>query len=61
MTTNDLYFVVMWPESQDFIGHDHCHLINDDEGYEEFGSSAYFVRWDIYESVTGHKIVFKVQ
>ena len=45
------YVPVRWPDSQIFIGMDHCHLINDDEGYKEFGDSAYFVREDIYEEI----------
>ena len=34
---------VEWPESQPFIGNEECMLINDDEGLELFGSSAYWV------------------
>jgi len=45
------YIIVTWPESQDFIGRKNCHLINDDEGYVKYGSSAYFVREDVYEKV----------
>lgn len=37
------YRVVEWPESQKFIGNEECMLINDDEGLELFGSSAYWV------------------
>jgi hypothetical protein len=47
----DKYVIVTWPESQDFIGRENCHLINDDEGYTKYGSSAYFVREDVYEKV----------
>jgi hypothetical protein len=43
------YIIVTWPESQDFIGEHNCHLIDDDEGYAKYGSSAYFVREDVYE------------
>lgn len=58
MRKDELYIIVVWPESQDFIGHDHCHLINDDEGYEYYGSSAYFGRWDVYEKITGKKQIY---
>jgi hypothetical protein len=47
----DIYIIVQWPESQDFIGKHNCHLINDEEGYEKYGSSAYFVRIDEYERI----------
>lgn len=47
----DKYIIITWPESQDFIGRKNCHLINDDEGYMKYGSSAYFVREDIYQRV----------
>lgn len=53
----DVYIIVTWPESQDFIGRAHCHLINDDQGYLMYGSSAYFVRADVYEEVTGTNIL----
>jgi hypothetical protein len=45
------YVVVCWPDSQDFMEHERyheCHLINDEDGLEEFGSSAYFVPEDLY-------------
>ena len=48
----DLFVVIRWPDSQEFIGKPNCYLINDDEGVEEFGSSAYFVRLDVYEEIT---------
>lgn len=41
------YCVVMWPESQDLMTYEgfdeHSELINDENGLECFGSSAYFV------------------
>ena len=43
----DSYVVVTWPDSQylmeleDFKNH--SYLINDDQGMQDFGSSAYFV------------------
>ena len=44
MTT---YTVVMWPEVQllmDIEGfNEHSYLINDEQGLNDFGSSAYFV------------------
>ena len=49
---DELYLIVCWPESQDFIGQPNCHLINDDEGLELYGSSAYFVRVDVFEQIT---------
>lgn len=49
------YIPVRWPESQVFIGMDHCHLINDEEGYKEFGDSAYFVREDVYDDIMKDK------
>lgn len=42
------YELVQWPESQIFIGKPHCYFVND----EELGSSAYFVREDIYKMGT---------
>lgn len=43
---NDEYIPVTWPESQELMTHEdfnkHCFLINDDEGIQKFGSSAYF-------------------
>lgn len=49
------FIIVTWPESQDFIGKHNCHLINDDEGYAKYGSSAYFVREDVYDRVMFNK------
>ncbi len=40
----DKFVVVIWPESQYFMGLKHCHLINDDEGYNLYGSAAYFLK-----------------
>jgi len=35
--------VVIWPDSQDYIGLEGVTLINDDIGYRLFGDSAYLV------------------
>ena len=52
-----MYFVVMWPEVQKLMDldgfEDHCYLVNDEKGIEDFGSSAYFVDKDWYESIFG--------
>ena len=41
------YIVVSWPEVQDLMElegfREHSYLINDDQGLNDFGSSAYFV------------------
>lgn len=40
------YIVITWPEIQYLMQekefYKHCHLINDTEGLNEYGSSAYF-------------------
>jgi len=45
--TKDEYVIVLWPESQSLMGetgfNENSHLINDYEGLNEYGSSAYFV------------------
>lgn len=42
------FVVVTWPESRDFMDlynfEENSILINDEKGYDDFGSSAYFVR-----------------
>lgn len=53
--SEDKYIVVEWPESQDFIGRPDVYLINDDNGYRDFGSSAYFVPENIYNLVMNNK------
>ena len=46
---NDLieYSIVCWPESQYLLDHEeineYCYLINDEDGYNNYGSSAYVV------------------
>lgn len=40
------YTIIVWPESQYCIGDDQCTLINDEEGLDLFGSSAYIVPID---------------
>lgn len=41
------YVVITWPESQDLMDREgfeeNCHLVNNDKGVDEYGSSAYFV------------------
>jgi hypothetical protein len=47
------YVVVCWPESQMLMEHPdfktRCYLINDEQGLEDFGSSAYFVPVDMVD------------
>lgn len=49
------YIVVQWPEVQEIMDCEgfrtHSYLINDDQGMEDFGSSAYFVDEDWYNRV----------
>lgn len=49
------YIVVTWPDSQDLMGlynfEENSILINDEKGYDDFGSSAYFVRKSWYEEI----------
>lgn len=46
---NDLieYSIVCWPESQYLLDHEeineYCYLINDEDGYNSYGPSAYVV------------------
>lgn len=58
MTKEDIYIVVTWPESQDFIGQDDCYLIDSDYGVDVYGSSAYLVPVSLYESITGSKFIY---
>jgi len=51
-----IYILVTWPESQYFIGQKNCHLVNDTEGLIKYGSSAYFVRKDVFD-----KIIFNLE
>lgn len=48
------YEIITWPESQTLSFHpefnEKCHLINDEEGIDQFGSSAYFVPVGFYEA-----------
>lgn len=41
------YSIVCWPESQYLLDHEeinkYCYLINDEDGYNKYGSSAYIV------------------
>jgi len=49
------YIIVMWPESQGLFEFDwfkkECYLINDDEGLEQYGSSAYFIPEERYKEL----------
>ena len=46
-TPKDAFVVVTWPECQELMDvegwEENSHLINDDKGVDEYGSSAYFV------------------
>lgn len=59
MIKTELYTIVQWPESQDYLQEPDIHLINDDDGYALYGSSAYFVPLNIYEKVTGTTITIE--
>ena len=48
------YILVQWPESQDLMEHprfSECLLVQDIEGHEEVGSSAYMCPIDLYEEI----------
>ena len=48
------YVLVQWPESQELMEHprfSECLLVQDIEGHEEVGSSAYMCPEDLYEEV----------
>lgn len=48
------YILVQWPESQMLMEHarfNECLLINDIEGHEEVGSSAYMCPEDLYDEI----------
>ena len=48
------YILVQWPESQDLMEHprfNECLFVQDIEGHEEVGSSAYMCPEDLYEEV----------
>lgn len=48
------YILVQWPESQYLMDHsrfDECLLVQDVEGHEEVGSSAYMCPEDLLEGV----------
>ena len=44
------YVVISWPDSQDLMDkegfRENSYLVNDEQGIEDFGSSAYFVDED---------------
>ena len=49
-----LYKLVQWPESQHFMEHERfkeCLFIQDLNGHDEVGSSAYMVPLDLYNEV----------
>ena len=48
------YVVVCFPESQKLYDQDwfnECHLINDENGLDKFGSQAYFVPLEYYNQL----------
>lgn len=48
------YVLVQWPESQDLMEHprfSECLFVQDIEGHEEVGSSAYMCPEDLYEEI----------
>lgn len=50
---NDLYVLVMWPDSQMLMEEewfDECILMNDENHLDSIGSSAYFVPKDRYQT-----------
>ena len=42
----EAFEIITWPESQVFVGHPDAVLIDDDEGFKLFGSSAYIIPVD---------------
>ena len=51
-----LYEIIQWPEIQDLMERvgfqDNAYLVNDEQGINEFGSSAYFVNKEWLNEVT---------
>lgn len=48
----DTYVVVQWPDIQELMDEnwfEECILINDEQGLERYGSSAYFVPIEKYK------------
>lgn len=45
MNTNELFTIVSWPESQQFIGTEYAFFISD----EKVGSSTYAVQFGFYK------------
>ncbi len=48
------YILVQWPESQELMEHprfNECLFVQDIEGHDEVGSSAYMCPEDLYEEV----------
>lgn len=48
------YILVQWPESQDLMEHPRFHeclFVQDIEGHDEVGSSAYMCPEDLYEEI----------
>ena len=54
-TPKDTYVVITWPECQHYMDlegwKENSHLINDEEGMDEYGSSAYFVKQEWINSI----------
>lgn len=52
------YILVQWPESQMLMEHERFHeclLVQDIEGHDEIGSSAYMCPEDLYKKIYEHK------
>jgi len=59
MSNNRKYILVMWPESQMLMDNDRfneCLFIQDIEGHDKVGSSAYMCPEDLYSEIFGHDI-----
>lgn len=56
----DCYTIITWPEIQHFMQHPQFYqrskLINDELGFAEYGSSAYFVPLDICKEIANGEI-----
>lgn len=48
----NLFIPIRWPEVQDLMQYedfyDNAYLITDSKGFDDFGSSAYFVKYQWY-------------
>lgn len=52
---DNLYTVISWPEIQDYMDlegfNENAYLVNCEQGLEDFGPSAYFIRCDWLKSI----------